>query len=130
MRKTCPILFISLLTISGMASDLPRSFKEAAALAEVRSKDRATRIYSAIDLHDYYEQKYGPVFQSCIASIDRRDVSSFSFIAAIGKDGRVLQVYVDHESKLFACVLPTLQQDKFPVPPVAPHYMHISMRFV
>lgn len=130
MKKICAILSISLLMTSGMASDLAGSFKEAAALAEERGKDRATRIYSAIDLHDYYEPKYGPIFDSCVRSTDHSDISSFEFIVAIGKDGRVLQIWVDHETKIFACVRLTLQQDKFPAPPIAPYYMHVTMTFV
>jgi hypothetical protein len=62
MRKICSILFISLLTTSGMAGDLASSFKQAVALAEAQDEDRTTRIYGNIDLKDYYQQKYSPVF--------------------------------------------------------------------
>lgn len=81
-----------------MASELARSFKEAAALAGAQDKDRATRIYSQIDLHDYYEQKYSPIFGSCLKSTDHPDTSPFSFVVAIGADGRVLRLYIDHET--------------------------------
>jgi hypothetical protein len=44
MKKIFFILFISLLTTSGIASGLARSFKEAAALADAEVKDRNTNI--------------------------------------------------------------------------------------
>ena len=129
MRKICSILFISLLTTSGMAGDLVSSFKQAVALAEAQDKDRKTRIYADIDLKDYYHQKYPPVFVSCLKSTDHADTSPFSFVVAIGADGRVLRLYTDHETNIFACVRQTLQKDEFPHPPVSPYYMHVSMSF-
>ena len=129
MRKFCSILFISLLTTSGMAGDLASSFKEAVALAETELKDRATRIYSDIDLKDYYQQKYFPVFQSCLKSLEHPDPSTFEFVVAIGKDGRVLRLYTDHETNVLACIRPTLLKDEFPHPPFAPYYMDVTMNF-
>ena len=129
MKPIYSIAFIVLLTTSGLAGDLATSFKQAAALADAQDKDRATRIYAAIDLKDYYQRKYGPVFQSCLKTTEHADTSPFSFIVAIGKDGRVLRLYTDHENSIFACVRPTLQKDKFPNPPVSPYYMHIEMSF-
>jgi hypothetical protein len=64
----CTILFVSLLTTSGMAGDLASSFKQAVVLAEAQDKDRTTRIYADIDLKDYNQQKYSPVFVSCLKS--------------------------------------------------------------
>jgi hypothetical protein len=129
MRTIFSILFVSLLTTSSMAGDLPKSFKEAVALADTEDKDRATRIYAKVDLTDYYQQKYMPVFQSCLKSTENPDTSTFSFVVAIGKDGRVLRLYADHETNMFVCVRPTLLKDEFPHPPVAPYYMHMTMNF-
>lgn len=121
------VLVISLLTTFSVAANLPNSFKDAVALADKQDKDRdrATRIYDAVDLNDYYQKKYIPLVQSCLKSID--DTSSFSFVAALGGDGHVLRIYTDHESKIFTCMRPTLQKDEFPHPPFAPYYMHIEM---
>ncbi len=123
-------MVISLLTTSSPAANLPSSFKEAVALADKQDKDanRATRIYDAVDLKDYYEKKYLPLFQSCLTSTEP-DIPSVSFVAAIGTDGRVLRIYTDHETRIFACVRPTLQKDYFPRPPFAPYYMHMTMNF-
>jgi len=129
MKKLYTVLVIVFLNIGATAGDLAGSFKQAAALAEAQDKDRATRIYGEIDLKDYYQEKYMPVFQSCLKSTANPDMSSFSFIAAIGKDGRVLRLYIDHETNIFACVRPRLLKDEFPHPPFAPYYMHMSMKF-
>jgi hypothetical protein len=111
------------------AGELASSFKQAAALADAQDKEPAAQAYVQRDLKPYYEKKYSPVFQSCLASTDHPDTSPFSFVAAIGKDGRVLRLYIDHETNIFACVRPTLQQDEFPHPPLSPHYLHVSMSF-
>jgi len=129
MKKLYTIALMFLLTTCSMAGDLAGSFKEAVALAKTQDKDRATRIYSEIDLKDYYQEKYFPVFQSCLKSIEHPDPSTFEFVVAIGKDGRVLRLYTDHETNVLACVRPTLLKDEFPHPPVAPYYEHVTMNF-
>jgi hypothetical protein len=129
MKKVYSIALISLLTTSSFAGTLASSFKEAVALAATEDKDRATRIYAEIDLRDYYKQKYSPVFQSCLKSTEHADTSPFSFVVAIGTDGRVLRLYADHETNMLACVRPTLSKDEFPRPPVSPYYIHMSMSF-
>ena len=129
MKKLYALVFISLLTISSRAAELASSFKEACARAEAQQEERAEQAYIHLDLTPYYKKKYSPVYQSCLRSTEHPDTSPFSFVAAIGKDGRVLRLYVDHETNIFACVRKTLQQDEFPHPPVAPHYFHVSMSF-
>jgi hypothetical protein len=129
MKKLNALVFISLLTISSRAGELASSFKEACALAEAQGNERAEQAYIHLDLTPYYKKKYSPVFVSCLKSTEHPDTSPFSFVAAIGKDGRVLRLYVDHETNMFACVRQTLKQDEFPHPPVAPHYFHVSMSF-
>jgi hypothetical protein len=129
MKKLCALVFISLLTISTRAGELASSFKEACALAGAQQEKRSEQAYIHLDLTPYYKKKYSPVYQSCLRSTEHPDTSPFSFVAAIGKDGRVLRLYVDHETNIFACVRETLQRDEFPHPPVAPHYFHVSMSF-
>lgn len=129
MKKVYTIVFIFLLASSGRARDLASSFKEAAALGDAQEKDRATQAYLHLDLKPYYQDKYSPVFQSCLASTSHADTSTFSFVVAIGKDGRVLRLYVDNETNIYACVRQTLERDKFPAPPISPYYIHISMSF-
>ena len=129
MKKLYAMTFIFLLATSGRAGELAGSFKQAAALADAQERERAEQAYIHLDLKPYYEKKYSPVFQSCLASAGHPDTSPFSFVVAIGKDGRVLRLYADHETNIFVCVRQTLQQDEFPRPPAAPHYFHVSMSF-
>jgi hypothetical protein len=130
IKKLCAMVFVFLLTTPSLAGDLAGSLKQAAALADAQEhKDRATHIYAAIDLNDYYQQKYGPVFQSCLMSTENADTSTFSFVVAIGADGRVLRLYIEHETNIFACAKPALQKGEFPHPPFAPYYMHVTMTF-
>lgn len=129
MKKVCALVFISLLTISSRADELASSFVQACTLAKAQQQERSEQAYIHLDLVPYYQKKYSPVYQSCLRTTKHADTSPFSFVAAIGKDGRVLRLYVDHETNVFACVRRTLQQDEFPHPPVSPHYFHVSMSF-
>lgn len=61
MKKLNAIVLVSLLTTGSIAGDLASSFKEAVAKT-TEDKDRATRIYSELDLNRYYQQKSTPVF--------------------------------------------------------------------
>jgi len=129
MKTLCAIVLFSLLTTAGRADDLATSFKQAAALGDAQEKERATQAYIHLDLMPYYQKKYSPIFLSCLTSTDHPDTSPFSFVAAIGKDGRVLRLYIDHETNIYACVRQALQQYEFPHPPVSPYYLHVSMNF-
>ena len=129
MKKLFAIVLISVLTTAVRADDLATSFKQAVALAHEQDKEDAAYAYGHRDLNQYYQKKYSPVFLSCLKATDHPDTSPFSFVAAIGKDGRVLRLYIDHETNIFACVRQTLQQDEFPHPPLSPYYMHVSMSF-
>lgn len=129
MKRLHSILFISLLATFSMAGDIVSSFKQAAALADVQERDPATQTYLKRDLTPYYEHKYSPVFLSCLGSTKHPDTSPFSFVLALGIDGRVVRLYADHETNVFACVRQTLQKDEFPHPPVSPYYWQVSMSF-
>lgn len=123
------VIFVALLTTTAKEGDLATSYKQAAELAATLNKERDTQAYIHLDLTPYYQKKYWPVFQSCLKSTDHPDTSSFSFVVAIGKDGRVLRLYVDHETNIYECVRETLKKDEFPHPPLSPYYMHITMSF-
>jgi predicted small secreted protein len=129
MKRLCATVLISILTTTVSASELAGSFKQAADLAEAQDKIDAAIIYEHRELTPYYQKKYSPVYQACLKSVENGDTSAFSFVAAIGKHGEVLRLYVDHETNIYACVRETLHKDKFPQPPFSPYYMHISMSF-
>jgi hypothetical protein len=128
MKKLYALVLICFLATAGRAGDLAASFKQAAALGDAQEKEPAARAYKP-KLTAYCQQKYFPVFQSCLKSTENRDTSPFSFVAAIGKDGHVLRLYIDHETNIYACVRQTLQKDEFPHPPFSPYYMYVSMSF-
>jgi hypothetical protein len=128
MKILYAVVLISLLATTGRADGLATSFKQAAALADAQEKERAARAYKH-EVGAYYQRKYSPVFQSCLKATDHPKPTPFSFVAAIGKDGHVLRLYVDHETNIYACVRETLQKDEFPHPPLSPYYMHVSMSF-
>jgi hypothetical protein len=100
MKKLCAVVLICLLASSCRAGDLASSFKQAAVLGDAQEKDPGTQAYLHLDLMPYYQHKYSPVFQTCLISTERADTTPFSFVVAIGKDGRVLRLYVDHETNL------------------------------
>src|SRR5690242_6987422 len=116
MTRLYTIIFISLLTTSGCAGGLANSFKQAAALEDAQEKEPAAQAYK-LEVGTYYQQKYSPIVLSCLKSTDRVDTSPFSFVAAIGKDGHVLRLYIDHETNIYACMRRTLQKEEFPHPP-------------
>ena len=129
MRILFLVVFICLFSADSVAGDLVTSFREAVVLGDAQEKGHQTRRYFEHDLLPYYEQKYGPVFQSCFASTDHPDTTSFSFVAAIGIDGRVMRLYNDRDTNIFACARRALQREEFPHPPVSPYYLHIEMQF-
>ena len=129
MKALFVVVLVSLLVASGRGDDLAASFKQAAALGDAQEKERAMQAYLHLDLMPYYQQKYSPVFQSCLKANAHPDPKSFSFVAAIGKDGHVLRLYVDHETDIYSCARETLQKDEFPHPPISPYYLHVSMSF-
>src|SRR5512135_2558652 len=111
MKVIRTIIVSFLLFMMALAGDLAPSFKEAAALADTQERDPLVQAYMQHDLNPYYQKKYSPVFQACLAENRRPNLSPFSFVAAIQKNGRVVRVYVDHETSIFRCVRRTLQRD-------------------
>lgn len=110
-------------------SEIAKSFAEAKQIADVQEHAPLTEGYSANTLLPYFSSKYASVLQSCFKTVEKPDNSTFSFVAAFGKDGRVVRVFNDRETNIFQCMRPTLETESFPVPPVAPYYLHIDMRF-
>jgi hypothetical protein len=129
MKKLSAIVLTCVLATISRAGDLATSFEQAAALGDAQEKEPAAQAYKH-EVGAYYQQKYSHVFQSCLKSSDRRDTSPFSFVAAIGKDGHVLRLYVDHETNVYACVREILRKDEFPHPPFSPYNLHVSMSFL
>jgi hypothetical protein len=129
MKTLGIIAVLFLAAISPMASDLASSFREAVARADAQEKGEATRDYFAKTLLPYYGRKYAPVLQSCFATVAHPNSDPFSFVAAIGADGRVVRLFDDRETNISKCMRETLNSDVFPTPPISPYYLHIDMKF-
>jgi len=129
MKALRIITVLILAATSALASDLASSFQEAVAQADIQEKGEATRDYFSKVLLPYYARKYAPVLQSCFATVHKPDSESFSFVAAIGADGRVVRLYDGHETNISRCLRDALKVDVFPAPPVSPYYLHIDMKF-
>ncbi|HXJ85607.1 MAG TPA: hypothetical protein VMS18_02220 [Candidatus Binatia bacterium] len=125
LRLIAIIFFIS----SSFASDVANSFVQAVALADAQEKAPQTRDYFSNVLLPRYAKQYGPVLQSCFATVKQPDNGSFDFVAAIGPDGRVFRLYEGSKTNISECLLTRLKDDTFPAPPASPFYFHIEMKF-
>jgi|GEM_PF-1297971 len=128
--KTISIIgIICLISIPVLAGELADSFEEATARANAQERAAETRDYFTGTLLPYYAQNYARVLQSCFATIANPDNRPFSFVGAIGADGRLIRLYNDRETNVFTCMRESLKKDVFPIPPVSPYYLHIDMKF-
>lgn len=128
-RSFLLIGLVCLLTPPANAGELAASYKEAAAIADAQQQDSSTAGYFSNVLMPYFGQKYAGVLKSCFASVPNPDSSPFSFVVAIGSDGRTLKIFHDGETNILACIRQTIEKDVFPAPPATPFYLHIDMKF-
>jgi hypothetical protein len=129
MRLVKSALIVCLLTLFSMGSNLASSYKEAAAIADRQERASKTRDYYRKTLLPYYGQKYAPVLKECFASVPRPENAPFSFVAALGADGRVMRLYESNETNIYSCLREVLKKDVFPKPPVSPYYLRVDMQF-
>jgi tetratricopeptide (TPR) repeat protein len=120
---------IFLLVTLSSATDLATSYQQAAALGDAQETAAETKDYFSRALLPYYGQQYAPVLRSCFSNVPAPDNRPFSFVVAIGADGRVMQLYKDRETNIYSCLRELLLKDVFPRPPVSPYYLHIDMKF-
>jgi hypothetical protein len=113
----------------GTADGLAASYVEAQELGRRDESDDATRDYHRDVLLPQFSQRYRVYFRECSSSVTQPETTPFSFVAAIGADGRVLRVWSDRSTNVYQCVRGRLLFDRFPPPPRAPFYLYIHMRF-
>src|SRR5438093_281113 len=71
----------------------PSSYSEASERATSQENSPAIREYLSDTFRPSFERDYGSVIQSCIKTVEQPDDSPFSFVAVIGNDGHVLDVF-------------------------------------
>lgn len=111
------------------AEGLAGSYVEAQERGRHDESDEATRDYHRNVLLPQFSQAYRGHFRDCTASVPQPESTPFSFVAAIGADGRVLRIWSDRSTNVYQCVRGRLLFDRFPVPPRSPFYLYIHMRF-
>jgi len=112
------------------AAGLAGSYVEAQELGRRDESAEATRDYHRTVLLPEFSERYRAHFKECTASVPQPESTPFSFVAAIGADGRVLRLWSDRSTNVFQCVRGRLLFDRFSPPPRAPFYLYIHMRFV
>jgi hypothetical protein len=112
------------------AESLAGSYVEAQELGRRDESAESTRDYHRTVLLPEFSQRYRAHFKDCTSSVPQPESTPFSFVAAIGTDGRVLRLGSDRSTNVFQCVRGKLLFDRFTPPPRAPFYLYIHMRFV
>ena len=119
------------VSAQGPAADgLAASYVEAQELGRRDESADATRDYHRDVLLPEFSQRYRAHFRECTATVAEPESTPFSFVAAIGSDGRVIRLWSDRSTNVYQCVRGRLLFDRFPAPPRAPFYLYIHMRFV
>jgi hypothetical protein len=111
------------------AQDLAGSYVEAQGFGRRDEADPKTVEYHRNLLLPQFSQRYRALLRECQASLPQPDPSPFSFVAAIGEDGRVLKLWSDRSPPVYSCVRGRLLFERFAPPPRAPFYLYIHMRF-
>jgi len=121
---------IDVLAQGPAADGLAASYVEAQELGRRDESADATRDYHRDVLLPEFSQRYRAHFRECTATVPGPESTPFSFVAAIGSDGRVIRLWSDRSTNVYQCVRGKLLFDRFPAPPRAPFYLYIHMRFV
>lgn len=111
------------------ADGLAESYVQAQEFGRRDESDEATRGYHRDVLLPEFSQRYRQHFRECTSSVPNPESTPFSFVAAIGADGKVQRIWSDKATNVFQCVRGKLLFDRFSPPPRAPFYLYIHMRF-
>jgi hypothetical protein len=108
---------------------LATSYVEAQEFGRRDESDPATQPYHRDVLLPEFGRRYRQHFSDCTQQTPGADSTPFSFVAAIGADGKVLRIWSDRSTNVYQCVRGRLLFDRFGPPPRAPFYLYIHMRF-
>lgn len=117
------------LTPSAASDSIASSYVEAQDLGRRDEKDPFTADYHAKVLLPQFGTRYRAHLRECQSALPQPDQTPFSFVAALGADGRVLHLWSDRSPPLYSCVRGRLLFDQFPAPPRVPFYLYIHQRF-
>jgi hypothetical protein len=119
-----------LVLTPGAANDpVASSYVEAQELGRRDEKDPLTVDYHSKVLLPQFGARYRAHLRECQSALPQPDQTPFSFVAALGADGRVLKLWSDRSAPVYSCVRGRLLFDQFPPPPRAPFYLYIHQRF-
>ena len=111
------------------AKQLVDTFQEAKSIGSSLETDIEIKIHHYNKLIPYFVENYSRVLMECIEKTKNPDNSPFEMVIALGKDGKVLKLYKNHETNISKCLFTTLENDSFPKPTLSPYYLYISMNF-
>lgn len=123
------MLVAMVFSLPAGAEPLASSYVEAQEFGRRDEADPKTVEYHRNLLLPQFSQRYRALLRECQASLPQPDPSPFSFVAAIGEDGRVLKLWSDRSPPVYSCVRGRLLFERFAPPPRAPFYLYIHMRF-
>jgi hypothetical protein len=123
------MLAAMVFSMPAVAEPLASSYLEAQEFGRRDEADPKTLEYHRNLLLPQFSQRYRALLRECQASLPQPDPSPFSFVAAIGEDGRVLKLWSDRSPPVYSCVRGRLLFERFAPPPRAPFYLYIHMRF-
>jgi hypothetical protein len=122
-------LTLLFLSLSAFAADPPASFRDATAASEAQDNVPAIQSYLRDSFGPYYQKNFSPVILNCFKMVAEPDSTPFSFVAIIGKDGRITHVYEDHATNIYVCLRNSLLQAQLPAPPAKVVYARVHMDF-
>lgn len=129
VTRSLALLAVVTMAASAGAQELVESYFEARAQARLDELDETTKAYHRDVLLPDFTQRYGRHFRECSQQLPSPEPTPFSFVVAVGADGKVLRLWSDRSTSVYQCVRGKLLFDRFSPPPRAPFYLFVQMRF-
>ena len=129
MRRTLRTSLLFALAAAAFAAEPPTCYRDASELAKTQDNDPAIEEYRNHGFLPQYQKEYGTVFQSCFKTVAQPDDRPFSFVAAVGDNGRIIGMYSNRTTNIYSCFRDAFIKGQFADPPKSPVYIDISMQF-
>jgi hypothetical protein len=115
--------------VRAQGAELAASYVDAQQLGRQDESDPQTLAYHREVLLPEFSGRYQALLRDCQAALPEPDRTPFSFVAAIGDDGRVLRIWSDRSAPVYPCLRGRLLFERFSPPPRAPFYLYLHVRF-